>query len=586
MINTLLQLIKRSAVRLHRYLSSLEGTAQLALLGALAGVAAALVIILFRELISVVQTRFLPDGNPENYEALTMLQHFLLPAIGGLVAGLLFQAVPARYRQVGVVHVMDRLDHHQGHLPFLNGVMQFIGGAISIIFGHSVGREGPAIHLGASCGSGLGRSLAVPNSSTRTLVACGVAAAIGASFNTPLAGVILAMEVVLMEYTLASFIPLILAAVSATAVSRLFYGNVPAFSVPPVELGSLFELPYILVAGLLIGVLAALFTYLLEYFSGVARERPVWLRMTLAGIAVGLCAAAMPQVMGIGYDTVDGAIAGQIGVALLFAIVAFKILATAAGLGLGLPGGLIGPTLVIGACAGAAFGALGSLLVPEGVVSSPALYAMIGMAAMMGATLQAPLAALIALLELTSSAHVIFPGMLAVVGATLVSGQLFGKEPIFIQLMRARGLGYREDLRAQALRRASVMRAADSAVVSAPPQLRREEASQLLRSRPRWLLVTVSERRRFALPAADLAHALKADDQEIIDLEAIPAQRRDSGNIDMRSSLQEALDLMNATEMESLCVIDNRTTPAQLSGLITREGIEEYYRHPGTTPIS
>lgn len=519
----------------------------------------------------------------ESTGQLALLQHFLLPAIGGLVVGLLFQAVPSRYRQVGVVHVMDRLDHYQGHLPLLNGVMQFIGGAASIIFGHSVGREGPAIHLGATSGSSLGRFLSLPNSSTRTLVACGVAAAIGASFNTPLAGVILAMEVVLMEYTLASFIPLILAAVSATAISRLFYGDVPVFVVPPVALESLFELPYILIAGLLIGALAALFIYLLQYFSSVAKQRPIWLRMTLAGCAVGLCAVVTPAVMGIGYDTVDSAIAGQIGITLLCAIVIFKILATAAGLGLGLPGGLIGPTLVIGACAGAAFGELGELVVPAGMSSPPALYALIGMVAMMGATLSAPLAALIALLELTSSAQIIFPGMLAVVGATLVSGQLFGKEPIFILLMRTRGLGYREDLRAQALRRSSVMRAVDRAVVSVLPKLSREEASQLLKQRPRWLLVTLDEKHRFALPAADLAYALKADDQPLVDLESIPAQRRDSGDIDMRSSLQEAIEMMDASDMESLCVINHRTTPPQLFGLLTRAGIEEYYRQPGAT---
>ncbi len=209
----------------------------------------------------------------------------------------------------------------------------------------------------------------------------------------------------------------------------------------------------------------------------------------------------------------------------------------------------------------------------------PALYALIGMVAMMGATLSAPLAALIALLELTSSAQIIFPGMLAVVGTTLVSGQLFGKEPIFILLMRTRGLGYREDLRAQALRRSSVMRA----VVSVLPKLSREEASQLLQQRPRWLLVTLDEKHRFALPAADLAEALKADDQPLVDLESIPAQRRDSGDIDMRSSLQEAIEMMDASDMESLCVINNRTTPPQLFSLLTRAGIEEYYRQPGAT---
>ena len=582
MIDRIGNRIEALRIRLQRHLSSLESTGQMALLGGIVGICAAIMVILFRELVDVAQTSFLPAGNAENYEALTLLQQFLLPAIGGLILGLLFQAVPTRYRQVGVVHVMERLDHHQGHLPLPNAVMQFIGGALSIIFGHSLGREGPAIHLGAASGSTLGRFLSLPNSSTRTLLACGVAAAIGASFNTPLAGVILAMEVVLMEYTLASFIPLILAAVSATAISRLFYGNIPAFTVPPVTLESLYELPYILIVGLFIGTLATLFIYLLQYFSSVAKQRPIWLRMTLAGCAVGLCAMIVPAVMGIGYDTVDSAIAGQIGILLLFAIVLFKILATTAGLGLGLPGGLISPTLVIGACAGAAFGELAALVVPAGASSSPALYAIIGMVAMMGATLAAPLAALIALLELTSNAQIIFPGMVAIVGAALVSGQLFGKESIFILLMRSRGLGYREDLRTQALQRSSVMRAVDTDVIPAPQQVSRTTANQYLNRRPRWLIVTTEKGRSFALPAADLASALKTSEQETIDLEAIPAQRRSCSSIDLRSSLQEAIEQMRGSEVESLAVINPRSKPPQLVGLLTQTKIEEYYRRPGT----
>ena len=125
---------------------------------------------------------------------------------------------------------MERLTRHQGYLPLRNAVIQFFGGAIALISGQSGGREGPAIHLGATAASLLGQKFQLPNNSIRTMIACGTAAAIASSFNTPIAGVIFAMEVVMMEYTVASFLPIIVAAVTSTLVSQAFFGAAPAFA--------------------------------------------------------------------------------------------------------------------------------------------------------------------------------------------------------------------------------------------------------------------------------------------------------------------------------------------------------------------
>jgi len=233
---------------------------------------------------------------------------FGLPAIGGLVIGLIFQYLSHTGGvQVGVVHVLERLSYYQGHLPFRNSILQFFGAAISIISGHSVGREGPSIHLGSASGSLLGQWLHLPNNSIQTLVACGAAAGIAASFNTPLAGVIFSMEVIMMEYTISGFTPVILSAVSATAVTRFVFGAGSAFSLPSLQLASLFELPYLLIMGLVIGTLAAAFISSLKWFTEVSKEIAIWKRMTLAGILTGLCALVVPEIMGIGYDTVNQA---------------------------------------------------------------------------------------------------------------------------------------------------------------------------------------------------------------------------------------------------------------------------------------
>ena len=565
-------------LRFHMRMAMMDKLGHLAAVSVLVGLLSGVVIVAFRLLVEWAQLSFLDD--PENYEGLSWGWRLLLPILGGLLIGLLFNSVDKKYRTVGIIHTMERLSYHQANLPTGNAVMQFLGAAIAIVFGHSVGREGPAIHLGATSGSRIGQWLHLPNNSNRTLVACGVAAAIAASFNTPLAGVIFSMEVVLMEYTLAGFIPVILAAVTATALSQLVFGAAPAFSVPALQLGSLGELPIVLTTGLVIGCLAALFIHSLQFFSRQATDRPLWQRTTLGGLLVGLCAVIIPEVMSLGYDTVNGAMLGQIGFWLLLAIVAFKILATTAGLGMGIPGGLIGPTLIIGACAGTAFGLVAAQLSP-GSTSNPALYAMIGMGAMMGATLQAPLAALIALLELTANPNIIMPGMLAIVAANLVSSQLFGKESVFIMLMRARGLDYNEDPIAQSLRRISIAKAMKQNITSCPAQLSRQQADEILQLQPQWLLLQPSDKPAYILPGADLARHLQSRDYEVIDFDLLPANRRNVIAIDLRATLQEGLEQLRKQRCDALYVIDQDSADSQQAlGIVTREDIEEHYHYP------
>lgn len=176
--------------RLRLLLAGSRGVFLLAMLGLITGVLVGVVIILFRLLIEMTQSGILPAGNPEDYESLSWQARILLGGGGGLVLGLLFHFASPTTMRVGVIHVLERLAYHEGHLSYKNMLLQFFGGAIAIISGQSVGREGPSVHLGAATASLLGQKLRMPNNSIRVLVACGAAAAIAASFNTPLAGVI------------------------------------------------------------------------------------------------------------------------------------------------------------------------------------------------------------------------------------------------------------------------------------------------------------------------------------------------------------------------------------------------------------
>ncbi len=562
-------------------LSGQEALTIMAGLGLLSGLLTGVVMLAFRLVVESAQGQLIPGAGTENFEALEPVLRLLLCMGGGLTVGLLFQAVHTRLREVGVVHVMDRLAHHQGHLPLGNAVMQFLGAAISLISGHSVGREGPGVHLGAAAGSQLGVRLGLPNNTVRTLTACGVAASIAASFNTPLAGVIFAMEVVMMEYTVSGFAPVILAAVSATAVTRIVYGDAPAFVVPTLQIFSLSELPLVLLTGIVIGLLAAAFNHSVVFFSQRLTEWPIWIRLTLAGTVTGVLAMAAPQIMGVGYDTVTASLLGELALPTLITVAALKLLATTAGIGLGLPGGLIGPTLVVGAMAGGAVGAAISFWLP-GELSHLGFYAMMGMGAMMAATLQAPLAALTAMLELSGNSNIIMPGLLAVITASLSARRLYGVESVFLLLMRARGLDYRNDPVAQHLRRLAVSSAMDRSVAVLPMKADRAEAEAVLgEQQPRWILAQDGMTPVAVLPAADLALAMENDPKAAsLDLLAIPADRRDVAPVALEATLQEALERVRGTEAEVLYV----TRPAapgiiRVYGVLTESDIERSYRY-------
>ncbi|MGD2076326.1 MAG: chloride channel protein, partial [Gammaproteobacteria bacterium] len=400
-----------------------------------------------------------------------------------------------------------------------------------------------------------------------------------ASFNTPLAGVAFAMEVLIMEYTVAGFAPVILAAVSATMLTRWVFGHHLTFTVPDVTPGTLVELPYIMLAGIVIGLLGAAFVVTVERLVRHAQRVPVWIGFGLAGAVVGVCGLAVPEVMGVGDQTITRTLQGAYGFELLLIILGLKILASAACIGAGVPGGIIGPSLVIGAAAGALFALLGAWL---GITDSASvtLYGLTGMGAMMAAILQAPLAGLIAVLELSGHPNVILPGMLAVVSATLAAGFFTRRESVFQGLMRQLGLDYRNDPITQSLRRVGVAAVMERAFVTLPPAVQREQAERGLADDPRWILVREPEQPAVILAAVDLLRALRdAPDSARFDLRQLPAQRLQVERIDLQASLQEAHQRVRDTGAEALYVA--RTTAPGIErvyGILTPEGIEQAYR--------
>lgn len=550
-------------------------------LGLVTGLVAGGVIVLFRLLVEGVGSWLLSGQGEEAFHVLSIEYRFLFPFLSSVLLALMFYKFAKKERVFGVAHVMERMAYHQGHFTLRGFILQFMGAAIALMGGHSVGREGPHVHLGAASGSLFGQAFKLPNNSLRIMAASGVAAAIAASFNTPLAGVIFALEVVMLEYTLTSFIPIILAAGVATALSNAIIGNLPAFDVPELQLIDLTHLPFVVIVGIIVGAFAALFIVMLEKITIQSSKVEIWWRVILAGILVGIIGMFVPDVMGIGYDTVNATLLGEISLSALLILVVMKMLATSFCVGLGVPGGMIGPAFFIGATLGAAIGGVIGLFTgasPEMI----GFYAVIGMGAMVAASLQAPLAALTAIIELTYNPGIIMPAMITIVVAQLVASEVFNKQSLFVTLLKARGKDYTATPVMQSLRRVGVGSVMQRKFAKTGNIIDNAEAQAILARKVEWIIVIKEGDRIELLPTIELASYLDVEEQvETIDLVAIPAKRLQLSPISLQSTLYQAHEKFTSGE-EALCVVFNEskgTENAIIYGIITPNMVESVYKH-------
>lgn len=413
------------------FTSSSHSLLLLVLMGCVIGVVAGLVMASFIALLNLVLGR-LNGETLEDFESLSMGWRFGLPILGSCLLILLYRFTPKSAQSVGLVYVLERLQFGRGRLPLANTLFQFVAALISLGSGHSVGREGPAVQMGSGVASLLGQYTDRPPSQLRLLVGCGTAAAISAAFNTPLAGVLFAMEVVLMEYSILGFAPIIASAVTASAFTGSLLGSHSILTPTRLSLADYGDIPSLLMTGVWVGIVAVLFHYLVRLFLRFpVKSRAV--RLLLAGFITGSLALFVPQILGSGYDTINATLGDQLPVLLLLLVLGAKLVATAAAIGFGVPGGQIAPMLMLGVCAGGIAGAL----VPGG--SEPGLYALLGMAAMMGAMLHAPLAAIATVLELSLSAEAMFPAMTVVLTANLVCQHGFRQPSLILTLLKQQG---------------------------------------------------------------------------------------------------------------------------------------------------
>lgn len=413
------------------------------LMALIVGVAAGYGAILFLEVINAAGTLAFGVHESGLVSRLVMLEwwHILLaPVAGGLVIGLAIHALMPRRRTEGVAEVIEAVALRDGRM---DGRMMLVNAAInaaSLGFGSSVGREGPVVHLGAALASVFSKRLKLSPAVLRTLVGCGVASAVAASFNAPIAGVIFALEVVVGHYAMHAFAPIVVAGVAGTIVSRVHLGDFPAFAIPDMAIVSFWEFPAFALLGICAAGVAVIFmrgTFLISDL----RDRlgaPVWLQPAIAGLAVGAVATQLPEILGVGYEGTDAALKGQYTLSVLLLLLAAKVAVTAICLAFRFGTGIFSPALFIGAMTGGAFGHLAATGFPH-LASAPGLYAIVGMGAVTAAVLGAPISTILIVFELTGDYEVTIAVMIAAALASMLSSSLYGQSFFLAQLKR-RGL--------------------------------------------------------------------------------------------------------------------------------------------------
>jgi len=428
------------------------------LVGALIGLGGGFVAIAFRHLLRLVQ-RIAYGTWSFDLEAVRALPWYILilvPAIGGLLVGPLVYRLAREARGHGVPEVMEAVALQGGVIRTRLVLIKALASAITIGTGGSVGREGPIVQIGSAFGSTIGQLFRVSANRLRTLVGCGAAAGIAGTFNAPIAGALFALEVILGEFGASQFSPIVISSVVSTIVARSLIGDMPAFIVPSYELVSAYEmLPYAIL-GLAAGVVGVAFTVVLYKAEDTFEALPIpdLSKPVLGGLIIGSISILFPQIVGVGYEAIDMALAGRMAWYLMLGLIVIKLAATSITIGSGGSGGIFAPSLFLGAMTGGLLGNGVHQTFPT-QTAGPGAYAMVGMGAVVAATTHAPLTAMIIIFEMTGDYKIIPPLMAACVISCVLATRL-KRTSIYTEKLRRRGIELFEPLEADVMRRQPV----------------------------------------------------------------------------------------------------------------------------------
>lgn len=550
------------------------------ILGIIVGVAGGFISIGFRWLIMFFE-KFTLNGTGATLDLLVRLPLYwkiLLPAAGGLTVGPLVYFFAREARGHGVPEVMQAIALKNGVIRPRVVAVKSVASAITLSTGGSVGQEGPIIQIGSALGSTIGQLLKVSPDRLKILVGCGAAAGIAATFNAPIAGAFFALEVILGNFAIASFSPIVISSVLATVVSRAFQGNLPIFVVPHYSLISSWEIPIYMGLGIVCGFIAVTFIGTLhtseKFFDRLTM--PEYLKTPLGALGLGLILIVFPYVFGGGYETIELAMNGSLAWHLLFALIFVKLLATSITLGSGGSGGIFAPSLFLGAVAGGTFGKFVNYIFPA-VTAESGAYAMVGMGAVVAGATHAPITAILILFEMTNDYKIILPLMIACTIATIIARRL-RDDSIYTVKLTARGINLNQG------REEIIMKSFTVGDLMTPDAPTIEECSKLKRlikifmenQEPYYYVVTRNNQLLGSLSTHEVKNVL-SDDRELDNLVIardlmVPSEAM----VTPMTTLADCMDLFERVESDHLPVIEDQTS-RKLIGCISRKDIIKLY---------
>jgi len=579
---------------------------QMNLLAALTGTCAAVLTWVFISLSKGIQGIFYGDSFIQNslIDSGNEWKIIFIPALGGLVAGLIIEYWSKDAKGAGVPLVMEAVAFKQARLSAKKAVAKCFAAAACIGTGMSLGRVGPMVVISSTVGSEIGQRTGKTVDETRTLVGCGAASAITAAFNAPLGGVLFAIELILAELRTRSFIPIVVAVVIATIVGRELTGDLAAFdNIPKYPLGSPTEYPLYIVLGLVTGLAAAGFIKLLNWVETNIEKIdiiPVFIRTSLGGLCVGLIALSFPHILGNGFGVTSDLIsldydeggnmvlgssfpvnldmASGITSLLIFviSIMLLKIIATSVSIGSGGSGGIFTPSLFIGAALGAA---LGLVLNDMGMVDHPGAFALVGMAAFVASTTRATLTAIILLFEMTATYEIILPLMLSCVVADAVCYGV-SEHSCYTAKLARRGISIDLESEQDLMRMIKVEDAMTKDVMTITSERPLEVAFQIIEDTGHMSLPVVNDKGELSgiitwadIHIATLRHErhLTVGDYCVTDLITVTP----------KENLAQALESLGYREISHLPVVD-KTNQKKLIGIITKGDIVKAYNRQRT----
>jgi CIC family chloride channel protein len=518
----------------------------------------------------------------------------LVPVVGGLIVGVMAKYGSSKIRGHGIPEAMEAVLLNRSRIEPKVAILKPLSAAIAIGTGGPFGAEGPIIQTGGAIGSLIGQFLQTTASERKVLLGCGAAAGMAATFSTPIAAVILAIELILFEFKARSFIPLVIASTIATSIHLVLMGRGPMFEVGVIDFGIPRVLPWYLLLGVICGFAAVGFSRLLYWVEDQFEKLPIdWMWWPAIGcVVLGVVGYFVPRVLGVGYDTISDILNAQLLFKTLLLVMIFKALVLVATIGSGTSGGLLAPMFMASAAMGSAVAMVINHFLP-GAHVSPAAFALVAMGAVFGAASRATFAFIIFAFEITRDYNSILPLMLVAVIADGIA-MAFSENSIMTEKLARRGLRIHSEYEPDVLRQMMV----SEVMIKDPPHvpatmLVREMAERLAQHDPvlsrhhAVLIVNEAGKLQGIVTRGDLVRAMEADPSGAMTV--LDAGTPNPLVAYTDELLFHAANRMVGAKVGRLPVVD-RHQPGQVVGYLGRSGIlsarlrqieEEQLREPG-----